>query len=203
MSAATLHPIVFVQAWRTRSARVSSCGTADRTRKVWASRCRIVSISPGSIDTAMGRLEEQSGSGAMLRHAALKRFGRPGGSRGAVGVLAPAMSRLLTGIDILCDGGVVASMTIRDKLAVARNTKSFACCCDHGADDGNRTRVFTGRPTLRTIVDPSHAPSLEDSQRPVWAVARNEGRQLAGRRRPRQSLDSGRRHRNDVYNIFR
>lgn len=38
---------------------------------------RIVSVSPGSIDTAMGRLEEKAGSGAMVEFSALKRFGRP------------------------------------------------------------------------------------------------------------------------------
>lgn len=38
---------------------------------------RIVSVSPGTIDTPMGRLEERAGSGAMLNYAALKRFGRP------------------------------------------------------------------------------------------------------------------------------
>ena len=81
---------------------------------------RIVSISPGSIDTAMGRLEEQSGSGAMLRHAALKRFGRPEEVAELLAFCASDRAGYVTGIDILCDGGVVASMTIRDKLAVAR-----------------------------------------------------------------------------------
>jgi NAD(P)-dependent dehydrogenase (short-subunit alcohol dehydrogenase family) len=82
---------------------------------------RIVSVSPGSIDTQMGRLEEQSGSGAMIRYAALKRFGRPEEVAELLAFCASERAGYLTGTDILCDGGVVASMSLRDKLAVARN----------------------------------------------------------------------------------
>ncbi len=82
---------------------------------------RIVSVSPGSIDTEMGRLEEQSGSGAMLRYAALKRFGRPEEVAELLAFCASEKAGYLTGTDILCDGGVTASMRLRDKLAVARN----------------------------------------------------------------------------------
>ncbi len=81
---------------------------------------RIVSVSPGSIDTQMGRLEEQAGSGAMIRHAALKRFGRPEEVAELLAFCASERAGYLTGTDILCDGGVVASMRLRDKLAVAR-----------------------------------------------------------------------------------
>ena len=38
---------------------------------------RIVSVSPGSIDTEMGRLEEQAGAGAMVTDAAVPRWGKP------------------------------------------------------------------------------------------------------------------------------
>jgi len=69
----------------------------------------------------MGRLEEQSGSGAMLRRAALKRFGRPEEVAELLAFCASDRASYLTGIDILCDGGVISSMTFRDKLAVARN----------------------------------------------------------------------------------
>ena len=82
---------------------------------------RILSISPGSIDTRMGRLEEQSGSGAMLRYAALKRFGRPEEVAELLAFCASDRAGYLTGVDLLCDGGVIGSMTFRDKLAIARN----------------------------------------------------------------------------------
>jgi NAD(P)-dependent dehydrogenase (short-subunit alcohol dehydrogenase family) len=81
---------------------------------------RIVSVSPGSFDTAMGRLEEQSGSGAMLRYAALKRFGKPEEIADLLAFCASEKAGYLTGVDILCDGGVTASMTLRDKLTVGR-----------------------------------------------------------------------------------
>lgn len=82
---------------------------------------RILSVSPGSIDTAMGRLEEQSGAGAMIDYAALRRFGKPEEIAELLAFCASEKAGYLTGIDILCDGGVVASMTLRDKLRVGRS----------------------------------------------------------------------------------
>ena len=82
---------------------------------------RIVSVSPGSIDTRMGRLEEQSGSGAMARRSALHRFGRPDEVAEVLAFCVSAKASYLTGTDILCDGGVMASLTLRDKLMSARN----------------------------------------------------------------------------------
>jgi NAD(P)-dependent dehydrogenase (short-subunit alcohol dehydrogenase family) len=82
---------------------------------------RILSVSPGAIDTAMGRLEEQSGAGAMIDYAALQRFGKPEEIAELLAFCASEKASYLTGIDILCDGGVVSSMTLRDKLAVGRS----------------------------------------------------------------------------------
>lgn len=83
---------------------------------------RILSVSPGSIDTEMGRLEEQSGAGAMVEYAALKRFGTAEEIAEVLAFCASEKAGYLTGVDILCDGGVTASMTLRDKLAVGRNS---------------------------------------------------------------------------------
>lgn len=81
---------------------------------------RIVSVSPGSFDTEMGRLEERSGSGDLARLSAL---GRPGAVEEIAAVLAflagPAPG-YLTGTDVLVDGGAQAVMTLRDILAMAR-----------------------------------------------------------------------------------
>ena len=82
---------------------------------------RIVSVSPGSIDTRMGRLEEQSGSGEMARRSALRRFGRPEEIAELLAFVASAKASYLTGTDILCDGGVTASITLRDKIMSARH----------------------------------------------------------------------------------
>jgi NAD(P)-dependent dehydrogenase (short-subunit alcohol dehydrogenase family) len=82
---------------------------------------RILSVSPGSIDTRMGRLEEQSGAGAMVDYAALKRFGKAEEMAELLAFCAGVKASYLTGVDILCDGGVVAAMTVRDRLAVGRD----------------------------------------------------------------------------------
>ncbi len=70
---------------------------------------RILSVSPGSFDTEMGRLEEKSGSADMLKKAALKRFGRPEEIAELLAFCASDKASYITGVDILCDGGVVAS----------------------------------------------------------------------------------------------
>lgn len=82
----------------------------------------ILSVSPGSIDTAMGRLEEQSGAGAMVRYAALKRFGKPEEIAELLAFCASEKAGYLTGTDILCDGGTVAGMSLRDKFSVGRKS---------------------------------------------------------------------------------
>lgn len=69
---------------------------------------RIVSVSPASFDTEMGRLEEKSGSAEMLETAAIKRFGRPEEIAEVLAFCASDKASYLTGTDILCDGGTVA-----------------------------------------------------------------------------------------------
>lgn len=86
---------------------------------------RIVSVSPGTIDTSMGRLEERAGSGAMLNYAALKRFGRPEEVAELLAFCADAKAGYLTGVDIACDGGVLAAFTMKDMITVARNTQQL------------------------------------------------------------------------------
>lgn len=78
---------------------------------------RIVSVSPGSIDTEMGRLEEQAGAGAMVANAAVPRWGRPEEMAELLAFCASDKATYLTGTDILNDGGVIASMTERARVA--------------------------------------------------------------------------------------
>jgi len=75
---------------------------------------RILSVSPGTIDTAMGRLEEKSGSAKLLDFAALKRFGRPEEVAELLAFCASDKASYMTGIDIPCDGGVIACITPKD-----------------------------------------------------------------------------------------
>jgi len=78
---------------------------------------RIVSISPGSVDTEMGRLEERAGAGAMVTNAAVQRWGTPEGMAELMAFCASAKAGYLTGTDILNDGGVIASLKERTRVA--------------------------------------------------------------------------------------
>jgi NAD(P)-dependent dehydrogenase (short-subunit alcohol dehydrogenase family) len=80
---------------------------------------RIVSVSPGSIDTEMGRLEEAAGAGAMVADAAVPRWGKPEEMAELLAFCASDKAGYLTGTDILNDGGVIASMTERARAAAA------------------------------------------------------------------------------------
>lgn len=80
---------------------------------------RILSVSPGSIDTEMGRLEEQNGAGAMVTDAAVPRWGRPEEMAELLAFCASAKAGYLAGTDILNDGGVIASMRERARKAAA------------------------------------------------------------------------------------
>lgn len=80
---------------------------------------RIVSVSPGSTDTEMGRLEEQAGAGAMVMDAAVPRWGTAEEMAELLVFCAGPKARYLTGTDILNDGGVVASLRERARVTDA------------------------------------------------------------------------------------
>jgi NAD(P)-dependent dehydrogenase (short-subunit alcohol dehydrogenase family) len=69
---------------------------------------RVVSVFPGSFDTAMGRLEENHGAGELVKSAAIKRFGKPEEVAAVLAFCASEAPGYLTGIDILVDGGTKA-----------------------------------------------------------------------------------------------
>jgi NAD(P)-dependent dehydrogenase (short-subunit alcohol dehydrogenase family) len=87
-----------------------------------AAGARILSVSPGTFDTAMGRLEEKSGSARLIEFAALKRFGAPEEMGELLAFCASRRAGYLTGVDILCDGGTRAGMTWRGMLSLARQS---------------------------------------------------------------------------------
>ncbi|MBL7499025.1 SDR family oxidoreductase [Frankia sp. CNm7] len=87
-----------------------------------AKGARILSVSPGSFDTAMGRLEEQSGAGKLLDYAALKRFGAPEEIAELLAFCVSGRPGYLTGTDILCDGGTRAGLGLKGMIAMARST---------------------------------------------------------------------------------
>lgn len=79
-----------------------------------AKGARVLSVSPGTFNTEMGRLEEKSGSMEMLKHAALKRAGRPEEIAEVLAFCASKKAGYVTGVDILCDGGVMAGKMFPD-----------------------------------------------------------------------------------------
>ncbi|PRC44398.1 oxidoreductase, partial [Mycobacterium sp. ITM-2017-0098] len=78
---------------------------------------RIVSVSPGSVDTEMGLLEAEAGAGAMVTDAAVPRWGKAEEMAELFAFCAGDKAGYLTGTDILNDGGVIASMTERARVA--------------------------------------------------------------------------------------
>lgn len=82
----------------------------------WGQRgARINSISPGVISTAMGRLELDSESGALMRamvdNSGTRRLGTPEDIAGATEFLLGPSASFITGTDLLVDGGVVAAIS--------------------------------------------------------------------------------------------
>ncbi|EID09195.1 SDR family oxidoreductase [Mycolicibacterium phlei] len=82
---------------------------------------RIVSVSPGSTDTEMGRLEENAGAGALVTDAAVPRWGKPEEMAELLAFCVSSKAGYLTGTDILNDGGVVASVNERARQAAANS----------------------------------------------------------------------------------
>ena len=81
----------------------------------WGERgARINSISPGVISTAMGRLELDGESGAVMRamvdNSGLRRLGTPEDIAAATEFLLRPSAAFITGTDLLVDGGVVGAI---------------------------------------------------------------------------------------------
>ena len=69
---------------------------------------RILSVSPGNFETPMGELEKGEAD-AYTKYCAIKRFGHVEEIAGLFAYLVGESAGYLTGTDILCDGGLVAS----------------------------------------------------------------------------------------------
>lgn len=80
---------------------------------------RLLSVSPGSFDTEMGRLEGEAAA-KPVQHAAIKRYGRVEEIAELLAFCASAKASYLTGTDILCDGGTVAGLKLRDVLRMSK-----------------------------------------------------------------------------------
>ena len=73
---------------------------------------RIVSLSPGMIDTSMGRLEKNAGPemDKLIAVTPLRRMGEASEIAAVVAFLASPAASYVTGTDILVDGGTVAGV---------------------------------------------------------------------------------------------
>ncbi|MGB4657841.1 MAG: SDR family oxidoreductase [Mobilitalea sp.] len=69
---------------------------------------RVISVSPGNFETPMGELEKGEAE-AFTKHCAIKRFGRVEEIASLFVYCVSESAGYLTGVDILCDGGLVAS----------------------------------------------------------------------------------------------
>jgi NAD(P)-dependent dehydrogenase (short-subunit alcohol dehydrogenase family) len=76
---------------------------------------RVVSVSPGSFDTAMGQLEKDHGASEFLKVSAIKRFGKPEEIAAVLAFCAGEAPGYLTGTDILLDGGTRAGQEFKNK----------------------------------------------------------------------------------------
>lgn len=114
-----------------RRARAGTAYALSKHFVIWWSRqlagplgargARILSVSPGSFDTGMGRLEERSGAGELAARSALGRFGRVEEIAEVLAFVASEKPGYLTGTDVLVDGGAQAVMTLRDTIEMARS----------------------------------------------------------------------------------
>jgi NAD(P)-dependent dehydrogenase (short-subunit alcohol dehydrogenase family) len=84
-----------------------------RRSRAWGRKgARLLSLSPGIIDTGMGRLEaeHEPAMADMVRGSALGRMARPEEVAAVAAFLVSDQASFLTGTDVLVDGGAVAAM---------------------------------------------------------------------------------------------
>lgn len=86
----------------------------ERLAPAWALRgARLVSISPGNIDTPMGRLEMERMAymRETVEQTPMRRLGKPEEIAAAADFLCSDDASFITGCDLLVDGGYIAAMT--------------------------------------------------------------------------------------------
>jgi NAD(P)-dependent dehydrogenase (short-subunit alcohol dehydrogenase family) len=83
----------------------------ERRARAWGERgARLVSLSPGPIDTPMGRLEGGGRGANMVKYSALGHVGTAEEVAEVVGFLCSPAARHVTGCDLRVDGGGIPGM---------------------------------------------------------------------------------------------
>ena len=85
----------------------------QREASAWGARgARIVSLSPGIIQTPMGQQEfdQQPMMATLVAQTPLKRMGQPEEIAAAAAFLLSADASFITGCDMLVDGGVTGAL---------------------------------------------------------------------------------------------
>jgi NAD(P)-dependent dehydrogenase (short-subunit alcohol dehydrogenase family) len=87
---------------------------AEEVAYAWGERGgRVVSLSPGLIDTEMGRLEQNAGAKALVAMSAIHRFGTADEIAATIEFLASPEASFITATDIRVDGGAIAGFAHR------------------------------------------------------------------------------------------
>jgi NAD(P)-dependent dehydrogenase (short-subunit alcohol dehydrogenase family) len=93
----------------------------ERRAAAWGARgARLLSLSPGPIDTEMGRLEGLRDAGGLERLAALGRVAQPDEVAAAALMLCGEDARYVTGCDVRVDGGTLAGIRHHSPASTAQ-----------------------------------------------------------------------------------
>ncbi len=97
---------------------------ATEAKRFATRNLRVLSVSPGSFDTDMGR-QAKAGADKLIEFCAIRRYGRVEEIAQLLAFCADKRLGYLTGVDVLCDGGCLAGCR-SDPMGFLRLNLEFA-----------------------------------------------------------------------------